>query len=220
MAASIQIIARVSAKSVQKHTGKNWDEWIRILNRVGAQDWPYREICLFLKSKYKLSVWWQGAVTIGFETYIGRRIEGRSAKGEYSVSVTKSLHVSSKKAWKFLESDSGQAIWLKGFSRLSFQKGQTFETEDGFFGEVRTIKSGERLRMTWQDPEWEKASVVQMMAIARPGEKCILIFACEKIRDTRVRAMLKERWRQAADEIAFALPKSDRIQKPAKRRVK
>ncbi len=56
--AEIQLIGRVSNKSVLKCTGRPWRAWIQLLNGVGAQHWPHREIVLYLKKEHKLTPWW------------------------------------------------------------------------------------------------------------------------------------------------------------------
>src|SRR4051812_34858442 len=102
MAKTTEKIGRVSAVSVHKGTGKDWDEWLKLLNQAGAKSWTHQEIVTFLKKKHKLSLWWQQGVTLGFELATGRRVEGQSLKGDYSVAITRSLPVSHRETWRFM----------------------------------------------------------------------------------------------------------------------
>jgi uncharacterized protein YndB with AHSA1/START domain len=189
-------VGRVTSQSVHKGTGQHWDQWIEILNSQGASNWTHQEIVAFLKKKYKLGPWWQQGVTTGYEIVIGRRVEGQNQKGEYSVMTTGTFAVDVKALWKFLFSPQGLEIWLKPLSGFRLEKGFTYETEDGVFGEVRTFKSCQRLRMTWQDSDGERATLVQIQLVKRPGSKCILAFAHEKLSNNRERQQKRAFWQE------------------------
>ena len=198
-------VGLVTAKSVQKHTQKNWEQWIRILEKVGARNWNHQEIVAFLVKKYKLDLWWQQQVTSGFEIAIGRRVVGQTLAGKYTTTTTKSLHIGKKEAWKFLTSPAGQALWLKPLSPVTLLPGQSFETEDGAFGEIRTMKSGERLRMTWQESDWEKHTTVQFMVLGRTKNRSMVVINHENILSARQKIALKQRWVNAVEQIFTTL---------------
>lgn len=200
-------VGKVSAESVTKHTGKNWEQWISILEKAGARSWTYQEIVAYLKTKHKQSPWWQQGVALGFEIAIGRRKEGQDAKGKYMVTATKSLALDVKAVWKFLVSEEGQKIWLKPYSETEIKPKSQFETKDGFFGEVRTVAQARRARIYWQDPLWEKPTVLELMLVPRPGKKSILVFNHTGIKDTKTQGLLRLRWRKAADDVSQRLCK-------------
>lgn len=207
-------IGRVTSESVQKGTGKTWDEWVAILEKAGARPWTHQEIVAYLKKKHKLGPWWQQGVAMGYEIAIGRRIEGQNAKGEYSITVTKSLHMDAKNAWKNFVSEEGIAIWLQPLFEVEIKPKNTFETQDGYFGEIRTVakpvqdpskkaaKVERRVRMTWQDPNWDASTSVEVIIVARANGNSILCFNHGKIKDVRIQAKLRARWRKALDELA------------------
>lgn len=198
----IQNLNRTTSESLLKHTGKNWDQWIAILNKNGAFGMSHKEIVAFLHKRHKVTPWWQQIISTGFEIHIGRRQEGRNAKGELSTISTKTFYISAEKLWDLLESEQGQAVWLKPLSPFKFKTKNVFETEDGFYGEIRTMRDGERLRMSWQDPEWTKPTILQVYALPREKGKSVLVFMHDSIRETRTKARLKERWSQAVEELA------------------
>lgn len=198
-------IGRVSTASVFKATRKHWNEWIEILDKAGARSWTHQEIVAFLKKRHKLGPWWQQGVAVGFEIATGRRVEGQNLKGEYMVTTTKSLSVPAAKAWKKLISEKGVTIWLKPLFKVPVKEGTQFETEDGYFGEIRTIKKARRLRLSWSDPDWLKKTVVQVTLVDRPKEKSILVIDHTQILDSRVQARMRARWRTAADELALLI---------------
>ncbi len=198
-------VGKVSTESVFKHTHKHWKEWVAILERAGAQRWTYQEIAAYLKKKHKLTPWWQQGVALGFEIATGRRRVGQDAKGHYMVTATKSLPCKVTKVWKFLVADEGLAVWMQPLSPVKVQTGVPFETTDGFFGEIRTLKKERRIRMYWQDPAWGKRTVVEIMLVPRPEGKSILVFNHTGLRDPATREQLRKRWKAAVEAIATEL---------------
>lgn len=205
MISKFKQVNKVTAESVSKNTGRDWQQWHEALNKIHAQNFTHKELVQTLKSKYKLTPWWQQIVASGFEVMIGKKMEGRNAKGEFSITVTKTIHVPPKKLWTFLTSKAGTEIWLKPLSLnedgMTFHIKTEFETEDGYFGEIRTISKGKKIRMSWMDPEWNKKSYFTLYIHSRDNKKCMLIFTHEGLVDGRLRAPLRQRWEDASKMI-------------------
>ena len=194
-------IGRVSTDSVFKHTRRHWKDWIPLLDKAGARTWTHQEIVKYLAVKHKLSLWWQQGVAYGYEIAVGKRVEGQNVKGKYTVTATKSIPLSISKLWNFLLSDEGMKIWLKPLSPVRFVPNSMFETDDGFFGEVRTMKKNSRIRITWQDPNWEKKTVVQISLIPRPNHKSLLVVDHADIVSSKIKTQLGLRWRLVVTEL-------------------
>lgn len=208
-------IGSVTTHSVHKATGKHWREWVALLDKQGARSWPRSEIVAHLAKRHKLSPWWQQQVTAGYEVAIGRREEGRTIKGELTLTATKSMNVSAAAAWKLLMSPAGMEIWLQPLSPVELKPKAMFETTDGYYGEVRTMLAGRRARLTWQDPNWEKKTVVQLFIVPRPGGRCIVAFSHDHILDTRVRDRMRARWREALEALNAQAPPPKSRRAPA-----
>ncbi len=202
-------VGKVTSDSVRKYTGKGWDEWVPLLERAGASSWTHGEIAAYLKRKHRLTPWWQQGVALGFEIATGRRKEGQDIRGRYMVTATKSIGVGAAAVWKFAESTEGLAIWLRPLSEIRLKPKIQFETEDGYFGEIRTVAKQRRARLQWQHPEWEKHTVIELLLVPKPSGKSILVFNHTGILDVRTREVLRVRWRKVADEI-HARMKGDR----------
>lgn len=208
-------VNKVTAASVDKNTGRDWQQWLQTLNKIHAQNLTHKELVQLLKSKYKLTPWWQQIVASGFEVMIGKKIEGRNAKGQFSITVTKTVHVHPKVLWKFLVSKEGTNIWLKPLSQpedgMTFNIKTEFETEDGYFGEIRTINKGKKIRMSWMDLDWQKKSYFTLYIHSRDNKKCMLIFTHEGLVDGRLRAPLRQRWEEASKMIHQHFELSNKI---------
>jgi uncharacterized protein YndB with AHSA1/START domain len=151
----------------------------------------------FLKKRHRLSQWWQQVVTGGYEIIIGRRIEGQNLKGESSLVASRTFAMAPLAVWKMLESKDGQAIWLKPLSDFEFKAGRVYESEGGVYGEIKTLKKPNRVRMSWQEDGWAKASTLQIALVARPKGKSILVFQQDGLLSPRLRDDLRERWKEA-----------------------
>jgi uncharacterized protein YndB with AHSA1/START domain len=191
----IASMSKISDASVKKGTGKDWKEWLSILNKSGGQVWTHQDIVAFLKKKYKLGPWWQQMVATSYEIAIGRREEGKNQKGFYSTVATRTFPVGKKKLWSLLNSPEGLAIWLRPVSEFKMKPGQTFDTSDEYFGEVRTVKAGERARLRWQEPEWERPSIVQLYAGGRTKDKSMLAITHDDLASVKLRNKMRDHWK-------------------------
>lgn len=204
--AEIKKLSFSSTESVKKATGKSWRQWVDILDKVGGNVLTHQEIVKLLKTKYKLKPWWQQQVTCGYEEFIGRRLPGRNGKGFFTAVITKTLSIDQKTVWRFLASPEGIQIWLNPMSDFVLAPKNSFEVEGGIFGEVRTMKAPPsrvaRVRMTWQDSDWDKPTVCQIFLISRPKGKSMLVFSHDNITTAAIKASLRQRWRKAAEDIA------------------
>ncbi len=189
-------IGRVSTASVKKGTGKDWVEWLSLLNTVHAQTWSHREIVLYLRKKYKLSLWWEQGVTLGYEIAIGRRVEGQDSKGLYSVSCTKTLSIEASRLWRFLVGTKGVSIWMKPLFPVKIKIASHFETEDGFFGEIRTIKVGRRLRMSWKDENETRTTYVELIIVPLAAKKTILVVQHMQLKNLKIQSAMRKRWKE------------------------
>lgn len=187
---------------MEKGTGKNWGQWLTLLEKHGGSQLERRDLVAWLRQKYKLSEWWVQIVATGYEIHLGRRMDGWNQKGEYSITATKSLAVGADDVWKFLISPRGIALWLKPLSPFHLRPGESFENEDGIFGQLRTVKAGRRLRLTWQDSDWDRKSILQINIVPKPKGKSILVFQQEQLRQGRLRESLRQHWRKILAEIA------------------
>ena len=198
----IKNLGQVTTESVEKNTGRDWDAWIIQLDKHGARSMSHKEIATLLKTKFIQAPWWQLNVALGFQYHTGQKQVGVNSKGDFTVAISRTLPLTQKKLWKWITSDEGQSLWLKPLEPANFKKGASFEIEGGVFCEVRTIKAPERIRFSWNDTDWEKPTIVQLMFYPRSGDKCGFGVSHEGIKDARTKETLKTIWRARLDEVA------------------
>jgi hypothetical protein len=203
----VSVLNKVKTESVYKCTGHHWDQWIAILEKVGASQWTHREIVEHIRKKYKLNPWWQQLITSSYEIHIGRKLEGRNDKGEYATVATKTYQIGQKNMWNFLVSPQGLKIWLSPMSPLIVKPGEQYEIEGGIFGEVRTMKKPQRIRLSWQETETLKKTIVQIMVIPRPREKCVLAIQHEKLPSASAKEKMLRHWKNVLKDLEVAIPR-------------
>lgn len=204
----IASMSKITDESVKKGTGRGWQEWIAVIDKAGGRVWSHQDIVAFLKQKHKLKPWWQQMVTTSYEIAIGRREEGQNQRGFYSAAASRTFPISKSQLWKLVNSREGLDVWLRPVNNFKIRPGQKFETSDEYFGEVRTMKAGERVRLRWQEVEWEKPTVVNIFLGGRDRDKSILAISHDDLPDTRLRNRMRSHWKQVLINLIQLCKKS------------
>ncbi len=86
-------IAGMSDEAVKTKTGRDWRDWVRVLDQHGAASKPHRSIAALLRDELDVSAWWAQTVTVGYERVRGLRDTGQRRGGGYDVNKSKTLPV-------------------------------------------------------------------------------------------------------------------------------
>jgi uncharacterized protein YndB with AHSA1/START domain len=195
----------VGDEAVKTATGKTWREWFAILDRAGGKTMSHRDIVRWLyDGKRTKSVWWCQMVTVAYERARGRRVLGQTAAGGFQIGVQRTVAASPAREWRFVTSRPGLACWLGDTRAFRLKRGARYETAQGAAGEIRGVKAGERLRLTWQ-PRGAKAPSTLQLTFAPTGTKTAVHFHHEKLSGLAERRRMRQRWSRALDQIAARL---------------
>ncbi len=74
-------LAGVGDAAVRKATGKNWQQWLVILDRLGAREMAHKSIAEALRAQHRLDGWWAQMITVGYEQSRGLRAVLERADG-------------------------------------------------------------------------------------------------------------------------------------------
>ena len=198
-------INKVSTEAVRKATAKTWDEWLEIIDAAGGTDLTHKEIVAYLKANHDLTPWWQQMITVGYEQARGKRVEGETADAGFEIGVQKTLPLPAAKVWEFMTSKPGLKLWLGEVQGLRWRKGETYQTSEGTTGEVRVVRPGERIRVTWKPEHWKKPSTVQVTFVASAENKTSVRFHQENLPDGAAREEMRGRWKRSLEEIGGLL---------------
>lgn len=191
----------VSSAAAEKATGHGWDAWLAILDRAGAEDWNHKQIVAFLKENHRLSGWWQQTVTVAYEKAKGRRVVGQTADAGFQVGVQKTLPIGVDEVWALLASRKGISCWLGKISRFKLGEGTRYETDCGTEGEIRVVKAGHRVRLTWQPTGLKSPATLQVTLVAGGPAKTSVRVHLEKLPSQKFREEIKEHWRRVLGSL-------------------
>jgi hypothetical protein len=81
-------------KPVERATNRTWDDWLRFMDRIGAEDLDHKAIALKVYEELDGTIeragWWTQSVTVAYEQHIGRRVPGQRSDGTFQTSVSRS----------------------------------------------------------------------------------------------------------------------------------
>lgn len=203
-------LGRVSSASVREATGRGWEEWLEALDAAGAVDWDHKQIVGYLEREHPEvgSGWWRQSITVGYEQARGKRVVGETADAGFQVGVRRSFAATAAEAWELIT--SRPELWLGEGASIAFDEGERYEVPPadgapGASGEVRVVKPGDRLRMTWHPEGWTTPATLQLtLSESRSGKTAITVHL-ERLPDADAREAMRERWQEALERIAAAL---------------
>ncbi|HEU0078143.1 MAG TPA: SRPBCC domain-containing protein [Longimicrobiaceae bacterium] len=200
---------RVSADAVREATGRGWDEWFQVLDAAGAADLPHGEIVAVLRRGHPgVSGWWQQSITVEYERARGKRVVGQTADAGFQLGVQRSVAATVADAWELITTRPG--LWLGEGAAVDFavgerSQGPAGQGAPGASGEVRVVKPGVRLRMTWQPEGWAAPATLQLTLTESGPGRTVVGAHLEKLPDAEAREAMRARWRAALERIAAAL---------------
>ena len=78
---------------VERATHRSWDDWLRFMDRIGAEDLDHKAIALQVHEELDGTLeqvgWWTQSVTVAYEQHIGRRLPGQRSDGTFQLSVSR-----------------------------------------------------------------------------------------------------------------------------------
>jgi len=171
-------IAGMSDASVKKQTGRDWAEWLRVLDAASAKDKPHRDIAQYVASLGTPS-WWSQMVTVGYERIRGLRDRTQQRGGSYEASKSRTFNVPLTKLFVAFASAAKRRKWLP--VKIT----------------VRTATPEKRMRIAWDD-----GTSVQLGFFAKGKSKSSVAVQHEKLRDKAHVAEIKKTWAEHFDRLS------------------
>lgn len=203
------MLERISPDALREATGQDWDRWLDVLDAAGAADWSHKEIVSHLEREHgsETTSWWRQSIAVGYEQARGKRVLGETRDAGFQVGVQRSIDASRAEAWDLLT--SRPELWLGAGAAVAFEEGERYEVRGqggaaGASGEIRVVKPGERLRLTWQPEDWEAPATVQLTLLESASGKTAIQAHLEKLPDGEAREAMRSRWREALERVAAA----------------
>lgn len=142
----------MSDLAVIAKTGKNWNQWFRLLDRAGALRMDHKGIVKYLGTRHDIGPWWRQMVTVEYERARGLRVRNQNTFG-YSVSISRTLAASVGQLYAATSELRTRRKWFpKGRLKI------TSRTESNY---LRGAWNGQaRLEINFYDKPAGKAQIV------------------------------------------------------------
>lgn len=176
-------LAGMSDAVLKARTGCTWDKWVYVLDRVGAHEWPHREIARYVSEHYRVPDWWVQTVTVGYERIKGLRAIGQRRDGSFEASRSRTFPVAISRLYRACSDRRTRARWLPGVGLT-----------------VRTATRDRSLRMTWPD-----GTAVQLWFTAKGPERSQVQVQHARLPDRAAADRLKGWWGERLDALAGVL---------------
>ncbi|HVL98922.1 MAG TPA: SRPBCC domain-containing protein [Egibacteraceae bacterium] len=202
-------MGRISSGAVRAATGRGWAEWLEELDAAGAGAWDHRQIVAHLERQAPTvtSGWWRQSIAVAYEQARGKRVVGETADAGFQVGVQRSVGAPAAEVWELITGRPD--LWLGAGASIEFVEGAHYEVPAGdghprVSGEVRVVKPGNRLRITWQPEAWAAPATLQLTLTTAPSGRTAVSAHLEKLPDAAAREAMRARWRAALERIVAA----------------
>jgi uncharacterized protein YdhG (YjbR/CyaY superfamily)/uncharacterized protein YndB with AHSA1/START domain len=197
------ITDRVTDSAVKEATGRDWKGWMRALDAAGASELNHKQLVAHLAREVE-STWWQQSIAVAYEQARGKRVVGETATTGFQVGVVRTLPLLADELWERLATQAER--WLGAGAKLTLEPGAGYEVPKrrgalGVRGEVRVVKPGQRIRMTWQPDGWKKPATLQLTLVPKARGAALHVHM-EKLPDAKAREAMREHWSRVLEGLA------------------
>ena len=169
-------------------TGRNWQQWVRLLDAADATKLTHGDIARLLNTKYHVDGWWAQTVTVGYERIKGLRAHGQRLDGTYEASKSRTFNVPVATLYAAWSDARRRRKWLAAEVR------------------VRTASPSKSMRLGWSD-----GTIVAVWFSAKGAGKSTVALAHTKLRSREAAQELKQFWGEQLDALAELLRGSPRV---------
>jgi hypothetical protein len=126
---------KISNDAVKKRTGKNWQEWYKLLDDSGARKMNHKDTATWIYYNNDVSGWWAQMITVNYEHAVKGR-KKHEKPGGFEISKGKTVSVPISKLYLAWEKKLIRNKWL---SKPNMK--------------IRNATVGKSMRVTWVDEE-------------------------------------------------------------------
>jgi len=170
-------LAGMSDASVEKATGRDWAEWVALLDAEKASQKSHPEIARIVASTGAPS-WWTQMVTVGYERIRGLREKGQLRDGAHQTSRSRTFPVPVETLFEAFSNARRRNRWLK--VKVA----------------VRSATPGKRMRVTWED-----GTIAVFEFIPKGPAKSAVAVGHLKLPDKGAAEAMKKAWSEHLDRL-------------------
>ncbi len=170
---------RMSDDAVQAKTGKDWDQWFKVLDRAKANEMNHTQIAAYLHEKCDCPGWWSQMVAVTYEQARGLREKNQACTGDFQVSSSKTIPVSLDDLFNAWRDDKLRRRWLKEPALV-----------------IRKATLNKSMRITWPDE-----TSVEVNFYTKGDAKSQVALQHKKLADAKAVEKMRVYWAEAMDRL-------------------
>lgn len=195
------MVSTVFQAALRQATGRTWEEWLVSLESSVDRAWPEERVARHITQRYGIEQQWADWLARLYGQLLGRVPVGVTKDAGVQIGVRRTVEQPKERVWRFLVSPAGLALWLGTLPGLPLEVGREFATAEGVEGKLTVVSFGEKLRLTWRRPEWERPSRLQLYVLPTASGKTTIALHQEMLEDVYIRDMMKRHWEAALETI-------------------
>lgn len=129
-----------------------------------------------------------------------QRSVGETRDAGFEIGVRRTLPVPAETLWLLVTSAEGRRAWLGAGPDFALEPGAAYALDDGAQGEVRVLRPGSHVRLSWQPGDWPRASTIQVRVLPG-GAQSVLAFHQEHLPDAAAREERRAHFTAALDAL-------------------
>ncbi|TVX96910.1 SRPBCC family protein [Cohnella terricola] len=183
-------------QELKQATGSSWEEWIGKLDRNVDKLWSHEQIKRHIVEEYEVTDDWGEWIAVMYEQLMGRNPVGMTKDAGVQIGVRRTIDVPKEMAWDFLTSPQGLSLWIGEAPNFRLQAGHEYESKEGIFGKITVAVPYHKLRMTWQRPEWDAPSRLQLYVTSTNAGRTTVAIHQEMLEDVYMREVMRRHWEE------------------------
>lgn len=192
-------------RDLRQATGMEWEEWVAKLQRTIDARWSQEQIKQHIAEEYEAAEPWDEWLSVMYGHLLGRVPTGVTKDAGVQIGVRRTLAAGQARVWDYLLSPEGLRLWVGEGADFEPRVGYSYSSRDGAYGRITVAEPPRKLRMTWQQPEWDNPSRLQWMVLASGAGKTAVGIHQEMLDDVYMREMMRQHWDAVLAQLKEAL---------------
>lgn len=170
----------IGDEAVKRATGRDWTEWLKLLDKAGAKKMDHREIVAVV-AEHGVGPWWRQMVTVHYERERGLREVHQQASG-FAANVSRTIAVPVGELYEAWSDGRRRAKWLG--AKLT----------------IRKATAPKSIRASWHD-----GTNVDVNFAAKGDGKSTVAVELARLADKDAVAEMKAFWSDALQRLKESL---------------
>lgn len=174
-------LAGMKDESVRRSTGRDWREWVKLLDAAECATKPHPEIARYIAS-LGMPSWWSQTVTVGYERIKGLREKGQRRGAGYEAHKSRTFTVPLRTLFTAFADEAFRTQWL--LDEVT----------------VKSATANKRMRIAMSD-----TTVVEIGFVAKSETKSAATIQHQNLPDKATAERMKAWWAERFDALAERL---------------